>query len=229
MITLGIETSGQQGSVALLCNGQLLGNRDLSREGRRHARTLLAEIRDLLSEATVRSDDVNTLAVSIGPGSFTGLRVGVTVAKTWAYATKANAVAVDTFLAIARQASTDAAQLQVINDAQRGDLFVGRFDRSNDGTWKRQAAIEIVAVDDWLSRLSNETAVTGPAVEKLESQLAGRCFLESPLTRHPLAASISLLGEASVIAGQVDDLWRLEPLYLRRSAAEEKADLRERC
>lgn len=224
MITLGIETSGQQGSVALLRDGELLGERDLCREGRRHARTLVPEIRALLDEAELMPSNVSTLAVSIGPGSFTGLRVGVVCAKTWAWATGASVVAVDTFLAIAHQADPPTKQLNVISDAQRGELFVGTFERRDAGIWQRCGEIKIVPLDAWIDGLDPEQIVTGPAVLKLQERLPDRCRLETSGRFLPTASSIAELGERAAKAGAVDDAWTLEPHYLRRSAAEEKAD-----
>lgn len=223
MITLGLETSGQAGSVALLCDGTLLGERDLSREGRRHARTLIAEIRDLLKDAAIAPADVNTIAVSIGPGSFTGLRVGVTCAKTWAYATGAAITGVETFLAVASQSQTVTQRLQVIDDAQRGELFVGTFERDDDGSWFQCGTTEIISTDEWIAGLTPKTVVSGPAVLKLHDRLIGRCVFEVTEVLVPTARSIARIGERRALHGETSDAWGLEPLYLRRSAAEEKA------
>ncbi|HUQ68608.1 MAG TPA: tRNA (adenosine(37)-N6)-threonylcarbamoyltransferase complex dimerization subunit type 1 TsaB, partial [Planctomycetaceae bacterium] len=86
MNILSLETSGLTGSIALDRDG-VVEQRELATAGRRHAQTLVAEMRDLLHAHGLRPADVNAVAVSIGPGSFTGLRVGVVCAKTFAYAT----------------------------------------------------------------------------------------------------------------------------------------------
>lgn len=226
MITLGIETSGQHGSVALRRSGTLLEERILSREGQRHARTLVPELRRLLGRHSLAPHQVETLAVSIGPGSFTGLRVGVVCAKTWAYATGARLVAVDTLLAVAQQTGESEQQLQVISDAQRNELFVGRFQRSPEGRWTSCREIELVAVERWIASLQPEEVVSGPGLTKLADRLQGRCRLIAAEDRFPTARSVALLGEQATLAGRADDCWTLEPLYLRRSAAEEKADAR---
>src|SRR5690606_11422639 len=132
----------------------LLGERDLSRAGQRHARTLVPELRDLLAGHSLAAHDVQTVAVSIGPGSFTGLRVGVVCAKTWAYATGARLVAVDTLLAVAQQAGDAVQRLQVVSDAQRNELFVGRFERTAEGIWGRHEEIAILSVEEWVAGLS---------------------------------------------------------------------------
>ena len=206
---------------------RLLGERDLSREGRRHARTLISELRDLLNEASLSPADVNTIAVSIGPGSFTGLRVGVACAKTWAYATGANVVGVETFLAVASQSQwknspSTTQRVQVISDAQRGELFVGRFQHEADGSWMRQGEIAITPIEEWIASLSPDAIVSGPGVVKLHDRLTGRCQMEAAGRLLPSATSVARLGEQLAANRETSDLWQLEPLYLRRSAAEDK-------
>lgn len=226
MITLGIETSGQQGSVALCRDGELLDERDLSRDGQRHARALVPELRELLSVNALTPQDVQTLAVSIGPGSFTGLRVGVVCAKTWAYATGSRLIAVDTLLAVAEQAGESAQRLQVVSDAQRNELFVAHCERTSEGVWIRHGEIAIVPAREWTAGLSADDVVSGPGLVKLAEHLSDRCRVLSPETWHPSARTIARLGERAARAGHSDDLWTLEPRYLRKSAAEEKAEAR---
>jgi tRNA threonylcarbamoyladenosine biosynthesis protein TsaB len=224
MITLGIETSGRAGSVALLSTGDVLGRRDLSQTGRRHAQSLLSELQSLLQQTGLSPRRVETIAVSIGPGSFTGLRVGVACAKTWAYATGCHLVAVDTFLAVAHRASTTHSEVNVISDAQRGELFVGRYHRGAEGAWRRAGEVAIIDTDKWIDSLTANVAVTGPALSQLQQRIAGRARMELVELSHPRAEEIAQIGWELCEKGITDDLWKVEPLYLRRSAAEEKAE-----
>jgi tRNA threonylcarbamoyladenosine biosynthesis protein TsaB len=226
VITLAIETSGQHGSVALWRDGGLLEERDLSREGQRHARTLVPELRDLLAGHSLTPRDVQVTAVSIGPGSFTGLRVGVVCAKTWAYATGARLIAVDTLLAVAQQAGDEAQHLQVVSDAQRNELFAGRYERTSEGEWIRHGEIEIVPAQEWLDRLSPGDVLSGPALVNLGERLDRQHRVVPAEHWYPTARAIARQGERAATAGHADDVWSLEPRYLRRSAAEEKAAAR---
>lgn len=226
MITLGVETSGHRGSIALCRDATLLGERDLTREGQRHARTLVPELQALLHAHALSPRDVQTLAVSIGPGSFTGLRVGVVCAKTWAYATGARVVAVDTMQAVASQSDETVHRLQVVSDAQRGELFVGLYERASSGEWLRQGEIEIVPVEQWLASLGPADVVSGPGLIRLIERVSSRCRVEPATNWNPAARTIARLGGQAARAGMSDDFWALEPRYLRRSAAEEKADAR---
>ena len=228
MITLGIETSGRAGSVALLRAGEVLGRSDLSQAGRRHAQSLLTELQDLLRRSDLSPREIDTVAVSIGPGSFTGLRVGVACAKAWAYATGCRLVAVDTFLAVARRSKATHTELNVIGDAQRGDLFVGRYRRDSDCIWRSIEEIAIVDVGDWIDSLKGDVAVSGPGVDRLRGRIEGRASLEASESASPHAEEVARIGHDLSNAGIADDLWGLQPLYLRRSAAEEKAEAESR-
>lgn len=224
MTTLGIETSGLGGSVALVHDGRCVAARELSRSGRRHARTLVAELKQLLGDNGTPAAAIAAVAVSIGPGSFTGLRVGVVCAKTLAYATGSRVVAVDTFLAVAAQAPDDVDSLQVVGDGQRGDLYLGRYQRANDGDWVRPGPIEIRPAVVWLESLQERDVVSGPGLERHLTRAAERCRVLPAELHHPRAETVALLGESLAQRGEFADLWTLEPFYLRRSGAEEKAD-----
>jgi tRNA threonylcarbamoyladenosine biosynthesis protein TsaB len=226
VITLGIETSGHQGSVALCRDGALLEERDLSCEGQRHARTLVPELRNLLDGHSLAPQDVQSVAVSIGPGSFTGLRVGIVCAKTWVYATGARLISIDTLLAIAEQAGETAQRLQVVSDAQRNELFVGRFERTSAGAWIRDGEIRILPVDAWIKDLRADNVVTGPGLAKLAERLSDRCRVLPAENWLPFARTVARMGERAAQAGHSEDLWASEPRYLRKSAAEEKAEAR---
>lgn len=223
MWTVGIETSCREGSVALLNGGELVQERSLSQEGRRHARTLVDELQQMLADAGVSPQSCEVVAVSRGPGSFTGLRVGVVCAKAWAYAAGCQVVGVDTLEAIAGNAPPDIEEVDVIADAQRGDVYHGRYSRTVNGSWVRRGDIGIVSREEWMSRVARDCVVTGPAAQ-ICKLLPGRVRLLPEQNWFPRAAEVARIGRQRAIAGAADDAWRLEPLYLRRSAAEEKAD-----
>lgn len=227
MLTLGIETSGPGGGVALADNRRCLAERSLPQEGRRHARMLVSEIRTLLHESLTPLESLDAVAVSIGPGSFTGLRVGVVCAKTLAYALSVPLVAVDTFLAIAAQSPAEIAHLQVIGDGQRGDLYVGRYQRFPEDGWRSSAPIDIQSAEAWLQTLVPSDVATGPGLFRHESEAARRCSLLPVDCREPRAATVAILGEDLAAQGRAADIRSIEPFYLRRSGAEEKADLKD--
>ena len=230
LLTLGVETSGMTGAVAFRRAGETVESVSLQQAGRRHAQTLVAEVDAMLRRAGQSSQQMEVVAVSIGPGSFTGLRVGVVFAKTLAYATGCRLVAVDTFRAIAAASPADVSEVFVVSDAQRGDLFVGRYavDDSTTGP-VRLGEIGIESTVSFCQRVQeiaasrSEIAITGPAATKVQATLPSSVRVLAAELQHPQANFIAQLGEQQALAGELSDPWQLEPFYLRRSAAEEKA------
>ncbi len=217
--TLAIETVATAGSVALLCDDRLHAERDLPPDAR-SARTLASAVHDLWQQAG--KPQVSLVAVARGPGSFTGLRVGVTTAKTLAYAWGAKLLGVHTLDAIAAQAATTpASSLHVVLDAQRQELFVAKFE-SLENEWRRIGPDAIIASQDWLTSLESSTQVTGPALTKLRDRLADSVLITPAQHWHPRAAIVAKLARKVNQAGQADELWTLMPDYLRVSYAEEK-------
>src|SRR5262245_60606931 len=127
MLTLGIESAGPAGSVALARGEELIAERTLDRSGPRHAANLVVEIDALVRGAGRKIRDCELVAVSIGPGSFTGLRVGVVCAKTLSYALGCSLVAVDTLESIAENSPAEVSDVFVLSDAHRGELYAGQY------------------------------------------------------------------------------------------------------
>lgn len=222
--TVGLETSGQVGSVAMLRGDELIGERTIGDTGRRHARTLISELDELLKALAIAPRSVDHVAVSIGPGSFTGLRVGIVAAKTWGYVTRAKLTAVGTFDAVAAALPTNSRTAWIIDDALRGEVFVQSF-TSQDGRWQAADEPRIAAFDNWLAETSAGDVVSGPAASKWLDDIANAKLVMAPAELHrPSAAMIARCGLEKARAGEFTDPFALIPLYLRRSAAEEKLD-----
>lgn len=222
MFTLAIETSGNAGSIALLEDLETLAEVELTASGRRHARTLVPEIGQLLRQHGLTPQQINLLAVSLGPGSFTGLRVGIVCAKTFAYAVGCPLIGVDTFLAVAvSQQETE--RVWVIDDALRGDVCAGEYVLQN-GRWETCLVPQLVSAESWREQLDPAVPVTGPGVARFSDLLAHHRLINAA-HRTPRAEFVARLGVELFQTGRTDDPWTLEPFYMRRSAAEEKADL----
>jgi tRNA threonylcarbamoyladenosine biosynthesis protein TsaB len=215
-----LETSSRTAHVALARGDELRGVRRLD-ETRRHARDLAPALAALLAEQGWRPRDVQAVIVSRGPGSYTGLRVGIMSAKTFAYAAGCALLAVDTFAALALQAPASVARVDVVADAQQDKVYVQSFLRSAEN-WQPSSELAIRRVADWLAAREASAWVTGPGLHKW----AGRLPAEVPIVEaslwEPQPASLLHLGLARYRAGERDDLWTLEPLYLRPSSAEEQ-------
>ncbi|MCR9198291.1 MAG: tRNA (adenosine(37)-N6)-threonylcarbamoyltransferase complex dimerization subunit type 1 TsaB [Planctomycetaceae bacterium] len=220
MNILAVDTSGFGGSVACRREGQPVVQRSLSTQGRRHAQTLVLEVRTLLNEVGLRPADIDVVAVSIGPGSFTGLRVGVVFAKTFAWANDASLVAVDTFRAIAQQAGDCGRSVAVVSDAQRQEAFFNTYHW--DPTQQCAVAdgsIRIVPVAQ-VVQAAGDCIWSGPGIDRFADAFAD---VEVAADREPTATAIAQIGRIQCSTGDTADLSALEPLYIRRSYAEENA------
>jgi tRNA threonylcarbamoyladenosine biosynthesis protein TsaB len=215
-----LETSDRVGRVALAEGPALLRVRTLT-ETRRHARDLAPAVADLLADQGWRPRDVNAVLVSRGPGSYTGLRVGVMSAKTFAFATGCRLLGIDTFPAVAVQAAADIACVDVLADAQQDKVYFQPYARQA-GKWQPVAPLVICPFGEWLVGRDPSAAVTGPGVAKWEGQLPSDVVRLPAGVRDPLPASILHLGLERLAAGEADDALSLEPLYLRPSAAEQQ-------
>lgn len=216
---LAVETSGLQGSLAVAHDDRLVAERMLQTAGRRHAQTLVSEVDRVLKDLSLQPADIRSVAVSIGPGSFTGLRVGLVFAKTFAWLNQAMLVAVDTLQAIAQQAPPEMDTVTAISEAQRGEVFAATY------RWDAQCGcrrpIDNVRVAT-VESLSTEHAITGPALVRLRSVLEPTHRLVDESLWLPRSSTVAQIGQQMVRQGQSSVPETLEPVYIRVSYAEEK-------
>ncbi len=223
MRILAIETTDIAGSVAALDGQHLVANQELDPQ-MRSAQSLAPAIATVLKSVRWQPGDVQLVAVTVGPGSFTGLRVGVTTAKLFAYAVGAEAMGINTLEVIAAQAPDEIRDVWAVLDALRGEVLAVRFRREADSVWQRQGEELLVENSAWLARLTPGETVSGPALTKLSGELpAGVRAIERELWL-PKAATVGQLAWQQYQAGRRDDLFAILPQYYRRSAAEEKRD-----
>jgi tRNA threonylcarbamoyladenosine biosynthesis protein TsaB len=213
-----VETSGRVGRVALARGVALLGARQLD-EARRHARDLAPALAELLEAEGWRPRDLDAVLVSRGPGSYTGLRVGVMSAKALAYATGCRLLGVETFAAIALQAPADAPRLDVLADAQQDKVYVQSFARPFP-TATGPLAVRTVA--DWLAGRDPPAWVSGPGLRAHGGRIPPEVRRVDESGWDPRPESLLTLGLARYQRGEADDVFAFEPLYLRPSSAEEK-------
>jgi tRNA threonylcarbamoyladenosine biosynthesis protein TsaB len=222
VLILALETSGTSGSIAVLDDETTLARRDLP-EGQRTAQSLAPTIGEALSSAGVAPGDIRLIAVTTGPGSFTGLRIGVTTAKTLAWAVGAEVIAVNTHDVIARQAPAEAASLHAIVDAHRNQLFAACYERDPRQQLHRTDPTQVIDISTWLDRLKSGDWVCGPGLRRVRSQVPSGVLLADEAASVPDAVQVGRVALDLYRAGHRDDLWELAPQYYRASAAEEKA------
>lgn len=214
-----LETSGRRGLVAVADGGVVREARRLD-EARRNARDLAPAVAELLRGQGWKATDLDAVLVSRGPGSYTGLRVGIMSAKTLAYATRCALVGIDTFAAIAHQAPPECDRLNVLSDAQQDKVYAQSFARR--GTSWQPGELSIRPFSDWLSGRDPLAWATGPGLAKWRDKLPADVRCVDQDAWEPSAESLLAVGLARYQAGERDDPFALEPLYLRASSAEEQ-------
>ena len=218
MRILAVETSGPRGGIALADSERILDERRLD-EGLRHGRDLLLTIRDACAAAGWTPRDIELLAVSIGPGSFTGLRIAVVFAKFTAWHTGAPIVAVPTLRALAENAPPDASRVVPILDAKRGGLFASIFERRS-GRLDEILGPTLLEPEDLAGRLQPPAFILGRGIPKGRSALGG--FDLAPEDLWDVRPSVvARLGRQMHARGEFADPLRLEPVYIRPPEAEE--------
>lgn len=222
MQILALETSLRHGSVAFAKMGNVVASMRLSPDSR-SAQSLAPAVKEMLSQQNCKPSELSAVAVSIGPGSFTGVRVGVSFAKVFCYAANVPILGFTTLEVIASQAIPFEGELHVVLDAQRTELFQQAF-RFEAAKWVAISEPRIVGSKKWLSDLADrgDVRLSGPGLAKLAAELKDDVRLISDLEWEPRADSLAQLATAAYDEGRRDDAWKLEPLYLRASAAEEK-------
>lgn len=224
MLILALETSTDLCSLALRENGELLA--ELTIRGRQDLCRLLApRIEQMLREAGRTPADTSAVAVGLGPGSYTGLRIGVATAKTLAQALEKPIVGVSTLEALAVPAAflSDALICPVL-PAHGEEVFAAVF-RARSGRLNRQTedlAIGRAALAERLEAMRGQLVLTGQ-VEQAAIPLKRSFLASGPSLAHPCARWVAELAAARLEHGRPDQLFAIHPQYLRPSAAEVEA------
>lgn len=227
---IAVETSGRRGSVAIALGPDLVGRRDFSAD-MQHARDMLPEMDRLLGEHQWRPEGVDQCYLSIGPGSFTGLRVAVAFARHFALATAARICAVPTLDVIAENCcgiEQPPEHLAVVLDAKRKQVFAALF--AYDGeVYRRTVEPRMAEPAAILAAAPTPLSVMGEGIDyhRPAIEASGAQILDSSLWC-PTAAGVHQVGWRMACAGEFTDPARLVPDYLRRPEAEELWEKRHR-
>ena len=217
---LALETSAERGSVALFEGDRLLGEVWLD-AGERHAASLLVCLDRLLGDVGRSLEDVDRIALAIGPGSFTGLRIGLATALGLAFGTERLLVPVPTLAALATQAGRPGLVAPVL-DARRGEVYAGLY--REDGS--EVMADSCGSIEDLLARLPGDAPIAflgeGALAHRAEivARLGGLAHFLPPEVAVLGAASVGRLGLRLAAAGLAVVPERVELRYLRRAEAE---------
>ena len=221
MRILALETSTLQSSLAL-SDGENVVSLTTLEPKQRTAQSLAPAIKNSLQLLDWSPKSLDLIALSSGPGSFTGLRIGVTTAKMLAYATNAEILGLDSLEVIALQSPSDSSHVVAIMDAQRQQLYAASFQRSANNKIDRLSKTTIADQVSFLDSLASQHLLTGPGVKCIRDRLPVTIKVAEPALWAPRADTVARLANAAYARGKRDDLWQLVPQYFRKSAAEEK-------
>ena len=220
---IAIETSGRTGSIAVARDGRVLAEETFS-HGLKHAAGIVPIIDRLCSAQGWKPADVQEIYVSAGPGSFTGLRVGITVAKTLAFATGARVVAVPSVEVLARNAPEGWRNLIIVLDAKRDQIFTATFEHVAGAPALREPA-HLDSLEAVLGRTPRPVHLLGEGIPYHESFIPKddpSIHFTDDTSWRGRAAVVAELGHAMARAGQFADPMTLTPIYIRKPEAEEK-------
>ena len=226
MSILSIDTSSQVSSVAVLSAERVAA--EISMQGAlTHSETLMPHIETALRMARVEKSELEGIAVSIGPGSFTGLRIGLASAKMMAYALHIPLIAVPTLEALAHHYICEGVRLVPMMDAQKGNVYAQEFVWRMDGdALKLQeirplAILPLMEVIAGLENAEQPVILLGDAMQKKTTLALPANVRLAPIhARMPRAACVGLAAFTRLARGEMDDPVTAAPLYLRRSEAE---------
>ena len=229
MKILSVESSAASCSVALSDNGVLIGE-EFTNVKLTHSETLMPMVKNILDNTKTDIGTVDVFAVSNGPGSFTGLRIGAATGKGIALALDKKMVAVPTLAAMAYNLYGDSRYICPVMDARRKHLYSGiyTFDGEKLVTVRdvnlasyEELAEELVGLDGQVVLVGDGVDVAG---DVLKEQLGDKCILAPAHIKTQRAGSVALLAKQMADNGQYTDADGLKPDYLRPSQAErEKA------
>jgi tRNA threonylcarbamoyladenosine biosynthesis protein TsaB len=222
---LAIETSGRLGSVAITADGAVVAEETFA-HGLKHAAEMMPRIDHLLKAARWKPADLREIYVSAGPGSFTGLRIGITLAKTLAFVTGARIVAVPTVEALAHNAPGEARDVVIVLDAKREQIFTARLHRHDAASrWAIVEPAHLDSLGDMLARSPRPIWLIGDGIPYHDKSLPpgdASAIVTAEDTWRARAGVIAELGHRMAREGRFTDAQALNPIYIRRPEAEEK-------
>ena len=222
MKTLAIETSGGIGGIAAWADGRVLAEQTFS-QPMNHAQELFPAVEALARRVGWEPRTPELIAVSIGPGSYTGLRVGIASAKMLSYASDVPLIGVPTFDVLIRNVPASCGVAAPVMDAKRAQVYVA-FYQWADGEWREEQGLSVDAPEAAAQHLPRGTTVFGTGAEKRPQLFtaAGMLVSHDPELARAKPRTVAEIGHALYVSGHRTDREALVPIYLRKPEAEEK-------
>ena len=226
MLILGIESASLTASVALLQDGRQLAEYTIDYK-KTHSQTLLPMIDEICRMTETAPAQIDAIAVSAGPGSFTGLRIGSATAKGLGLALKKPLISVPTVGAMAYQCYGSRYLLCPIMDARRSQVYTGLYEFTEDGTFCTILEQVPMAIEDLLKKVNDlgRTVLflgdgVPPYAERIQELAEVPVLFAPPFMARQRAGAVAALGQVYYAAGKYETAAEHRPEYLRQSGAE---------
>jgi tRNA threonylcarbamoyladenosine biosynthesis protein TsaB len=211
-IILNIETATKNCSVALAKEGKIVACKEIAEQNFSHAEKLHVFIEELLIENQLQFSDLSAIAVSQGPGSYTGLRIGVSSAKGFCYALNIPMIAIDTLQLIAKQIQIEDGIIIPMIDARRMEVFTAFYDKNYQQIRNTQA--EIIDETSY-QEISEIIHLVGDGTEKFKNTLTDNKFIFHSDVVFPSAKQMTQLSFDKFLKNDFVDVAYFEPYYLK--------------
>lgn len=228
MNILAMDTSQKTVSVALLADETILVDTFINR-GINHSAVLLPAIEKACQMAGLTVDGVDLFALTIGPGSFTGLRIGASTVKGLALATGKPVVGISTLEALAQNGKSSTRLICPLLDAQKNQVYTAYYRVNADGWVERTTEERVMNVEALLRNLNEEVLFLGDGAgiyaELIRKVLRKKAFFAASHQQHVRAGAVGFLGRNKFLNGDLLDILRFTPHYLRPSEAEVRLNM----
>lgn len=225
MKVLGIDTSTSCGSVGLWADGRVVSEYLLD-TAVTHSERLLGAIEYLLREARCPAEDLDGWAVSLGPGSFTGLRIGVSTVKGLAFATRKPVAGVSSLEVLASQIAPTSYLICPVLDARKGEVYTAFYRYDEAGLLQRLSAVQAMSPDGLALQIKERTIFVGNGVKTYGNVfrilLPSLALFPDSSLHLPRGATVARLGDERLQKGESLHLASFVPIYIRASEAEIK-------
>jgi len=233
MRILALDTSTNVATIAILEDDVIIGEYSCN-IGKTHSQRLMPMIQNLLEKVNLCATDMDAFSASIGPGSFTGLRIGVTTVKAMAFAANKPVISVYTLDALAFNVSMSKALICPMIDARNSNVFTAIY-RFVNGKLERLTdylGIHINELANIIRPMEGEIVLLGDACSMHKDyfalELGERVNIAPPNTALAKASSVAMLARNAFLEGKLESCYDMVPFYLRKTQAEREREMSEK-
>jgi len=224
MRVLGVDTSTMTAGVGMVDDGQVLV--DLKFDVRvTYSEILMPAVDLVLKTVGLRIDELDGFAISIGPGSFTGLRIGLATIKGLCFASGKPLASVPSLDALASSSLYCRYPVAALLDAKKDQVYAAIYD-TGEGELTRKSEYMALDIEELAKKVSTETLFVGPGARLYQKELTNllreKAYFALDQQSEPSGASVARMGLNKLAAGRIEDVTNLEPFYVRMSEAELK-------